>query len=805
MLIRRKNRTFLLIQHSAFSIQHCFALFVTWLLPLAVTSGQTTQPLNPLARRIVEDVQIRGNITVPTSLIRNVIRTQVGSKYDPPTVQEDYQRIFELKKFANVEARVEATSTGGVIVDFVVTEQKLINKITWHGNRGIDTATLEKASDIKVGQAIDSFRISMAKEAITTTYRDKNYPFTSVDVPMDPLTQRGELIFNIVEGPKVWVRNIRFVGAEHFAPDELAHQIKTSTWLPIFNAGRYDPDQVEQDIASLTRYYSNHGFFDVQVGRKLIFSPDQSELQIDFLIREGPRYIVDHISFTGNSTLSDAQLRAGLSLTPGRPYDFELNQHDVQQIVKDYSPFGRIYVQPSLTQKPDDDYLTVEPEHVYLDRPGRVELAYRIHEGKPFRLGRIIVKGNNRSQDKLVLREFRDFAPGSLYKSAAVQEAVERIRALPNFSLVNAAPQGDDPQYRNVVVTVAEKSTATLNLGGGISSNGGIQGNFSITQTNFDIANVPEDWREALSDKSFTGAGQTLRLSFNPGTIYSSADVEFIEPWLFDQPYIFSTDLYLSDRYFFDYTARRIGSSMSLGRYLDYNNEIKATLRGEQVTIYHVADEKLRAPEILEQRGTHALTSLSLAYQNQTINPGPVPYTGSVINAAVDLYGALGGAYAFQRYSAGWSQFETIHSDLLDRKWVLNERLNIGFITGRSFFLERFYAGDIGSVRGFRYQGISPRSGRANDPIGGDFQVTGTVEFTFPIYQNMFRGVLFADFGDVENDVRFGVLRASVGPGVRFTLPFLNNAPIEIDFGLPIVKARSDDLQLITFSFGTRW
>ena len=163
--------------------------------------------------RPVEDVRILGNAQVLSSVIRNVIRTKPGDKYDPATVQEDYQRVFELKKFANVEAQVEPTETGGVIVIFVVTEQKLIKKISCHGNVKVDTKALEDVIDLKVGQAIDAFRISLAKQAITNVYRDKNFPFAHVDVPEDPLTRSGELTFQIVEGPQVRIRSINFVGA----------------------------------------------------------------------------------------------------------------------------------------------------------------------------------------------------------------------------------------------------------------------------------------------------------------------------------------------------------------------------------------------------------------------------------------------------------------------------------------------------------------------------------------------------------------------------------------------------------------
>jgi outer membrane protein insertion porin family len=783
------------------------AVFAT-LLPVLTTSAsaQTTQSAvsltNPLAGRIVEDVQIRGNPTVPTSLIRNVIRTAPQTRYDPATVQEDYHRIFELKKFANVEAQVQPTSTGGVVVVFIVTEQKLIKKITWHGNKGVDTSALEAATDLKVGQSIDTFRISLAKQSVITTYREKNYPFAHVDVPTDPLTERGEVIFDFVEGPKVWIRNIRFLGAVHVTAEDLRSQIKSSLWIPIFNPGRYDPDQVDEDIAAIRRYYEDHGYFDVRVGRKLIFSLDQSELQIDFVINEGVRYVVDRVAFLGNSKLSDAQLHQGLNLTPGRFFDYETVQRDTKQIVKDYSPFGFIYVVPQPQVPTDDDYLRIDFQRIVLQQPGRVALLYRIHEGKPFHLGRIIVNGNYKSQDKLVRREFRDFASGDLYNSAAVEDAVDRIRATPFFSSVSATPQGNDPEYRNLVVNVTEQRTASFNLGAGVSSNGGISGTIVYQQRNFDIANIPDDWREILSDKSFTGAGQGFRASFSPGTIYSSADLRFSEPWLFDQPYQFVADLYLRDAIRENYTDRRYGTALTFGKYLDYQNSVSLTLRGEQVDIRDVQDPKFRAEEILEQEGTHPLTSVGVTFQHDTTNPGPVPYKGTTATVGVEAFGALGGDYHFQRFAAGWSGYQTVHTDLLDRRTVLYNRLNGGFITGDSVFFERWYGGDIGSIRGFRYRGVSPRQGRGNDPVGGDFYFTDSTELSFPIYQNSFRGVIFCDVGDVESDVKLGVIRTSVGAGVRFTLPFLGPAPIAIYFGVPLVRAGSDQTQFISFSFG---
>ena len=126
-----------------------------------------------------------------------------------------------------------------------------------------------------------------------------------------------DLVFNIVEGQPVTIRNITFVGGNSFTYGKLNDQVKTTRWYWIFNAGTYDPELVEEDVASLRRFYKSEGFFDVKVGRKIIISPDQTEVQINFLIDEGMRYKVTRVSFAGNVNVREAVLRKNLKMTEG--------------------------------------------------------------------------------------------------------------------------------------------------------------------------------------------------------------------------------------------------------------------------------------------------------------------------------------------------------------------------------------------------------------------------------------------------------------------------------------------------------
>lgn len=761
-----------------------------------------------LRGRRVENIFIRGNTQVSTDVIRNLIRTRPGDAFDPATVSEDYQRVFGLRKFSNVEAKVEPTALG-VNVVFIVTEQRQVTAIRFRGNVRLEEPTLLSAVDLKVGEAIDSFRISLARSSIESAYKDQNFPLAHVTVDEDLIGREGIVQFNVVEGPQVRIRQINFVGAKTQTDSRLSDQIKSSTYLFIFRPGKYSPEQVDEDVAAIRRYYESKGFFDARVGRKLIWSPDLSELQIDFLIDEGPRYIIDKVTFqrvqgdviapASELGVQEPELREKLKLVEGEAYDNEALQRDVREIVRSYSrKFGYIYLPGSS----DPDFLRVESKTVFRREPGKVELVYQIHEGKEFSLGNIYVKGNYKSQDKLVLRQFRDLTPGEKFNSAELQDATERLRREPAFGNVTVTPIGDQPGVRDLLVEVTEQRTASFNIGAGINSNGGVGGNITYEQRNFDIGNWPAGFGDVFSERAFTGAGQNFRASFEPGTQQTSAYLRFSEPYLFDQPFSFSNELYLRTRIREGYDDRRIGDTVSFGHRFTYETSALISFRGEQVDINDIEDRPLRAQEILDGEGKSILTSVALTLRHDTTDPGLFPTRGTISTGRVEAYGALGGDYDFYKYTLGFEAYQTISEDLLDRKTVLSFRGNAGYIGGGSPFFERFYGGGLGSIRGFKFRGVSPRQGRDEDPIGGDFFATGTVEASFPIVADQFRGVVFSDFGTVEQDFELTTMRASVGVGVRIVLPFLGSTPLALDFAYPISKDDQDDTQYISFSFG---
>ncbi|MGA3068368.1 MAG: outer membrane protein assembly factor BamA, partial [Tepidisphaeraceae bacterium] len=702
-----------------------------------------------LAGRTIESVRIEGNTHVATAVIRELVRSREGDKFDPATVVDDYQRIFNrMKMFANVEARVQPTEKG-VIVIFVVTEQKQINEIRYVGNHELSDDDLRKVVDLKKGEAISLFRVGSARQSIEKLYRDKNYPFAHVQVDEDYMRSTGDIVFQIIEGPQVRIRKVDFIGVNNFTVYRLKDQIKTGYYIFIFRNGAFDAQQVDDDVVSLETFYHDKGFFDARVGRKITLSPDMREMQVTFVVDEGMRYVVDSVEFRGIRAVTEGALRKQMKMLEGVPFDQDGVDRDKKAIVRVYSKAGGYIFEdlPGLPANPD--YLQIDVKQKFLSEPGKVDLIYDISEGKQFRLGRILVKGNTRTQDKVILREMH-MRPGQVYNSAEVQDATDRLRGTPYFENVTVTTIGDDPEVRDLLVDVTEAHTAQISAGVGINSNGGLGGQVSYEQKNFDIANPPATWGDVFSDRAWTGAGQDWIVSVEPGTEGTNAQIGFTEPYLLDQPYSLSTQGYLADRIYDNYDDNRLGATISLGQQFNYVYSGKVSLTAENIEITDINDPPDRSLQIVDAQGYHFLTSAGVLFERDTTNHGPVTYEGTNAQIGFQKADVLGGQVDFSQVTYSFNDYLELGEDLLDRKTVLNSRVDVGWDPQNPPFYERFYAGGLGTVRGFAYRGISPRDGPGEDAIGGAFSMTGGEELGFPLAEDFLRGDIFWDYGDVE-------------------------------------------------------
>ncbi|MEL7238667.1 MAG: POTRA domain-containing protein, partial [Planctomycetota bacterium] len=510
----------------------------------AASAQLVAEPEDSAVGRSVVEVRVTGNRRVADTEILNVLRTEIGEPFNPQTVTEDYQRIFDLGSFTTVNARYEERPTG-VIVVFQVTEKPPTGEVIFRGNSVFPDRALGELVVSEAGPVADTVLLGFARDSIERLYQSRNYALASVSVKRNP---DGSVVYDITEGPKVLVRNIDFLGSETFTERELKRVIATRIYFPLsffgYN-GRYNEQVLDQDIGSLQQFYRDNGFFDVRVGRRTKWSPDLTEVQVEFLIDEGERYRIGEIEFQGNDAVEEPALRDAIErarLMEGDFYDASRVRAATRELVRTYSPLGFIYAPPPPGVPGDPSFLSFNTASRVRLEPGIVDLTINISEGRPFNIGRIKVRGNQFTKDKVILRQF-DLAPGQLYNSDAVVRGNRRLQQKQFFSRVqvtpvlpdNFVPAGEgEIETRDLLVEVEEQSTALLTLSGAISSNGGLIGSLTYEQRNFDIADWPGSVGDVFRGEAFRGAGQNFRARIEPGTIRSNASLSFFEPYLYD-------------------------------------------------------------------------------------------------------------------------------------------------------------------------------------------------------------------------------------------------------------------------------
>jgi len=760
--------------------------------------AQEAPPSSP-SQTIVE-VRVQGNRRMTDEAVLAPVKTRVGQQYSQQIALADQKSLFKTGKYDNV-AIVKAETTKGVIVTFTVTERELVSAVFFRGNKHFKTKRLEKEASLAANDPLDPSRIENDRLAVENKYKSAGFYFAAVTVNSDALQLNNQVIYEIVEGPRVRVKKVRFVfeGDRSFGNHKLGKQVKTTSGLWVLYRGRLDQRQLDVDVVNLVSFYRDEGFLDAQVSRELVFSEDKSTIEVRFLINEGPHYRVAVVQFEGNTTFSDEELLRRVKMTQGEHFNALALYRDVKALRDTYGELGyldadvqpqRLFVDP---ESPPPAWLAPDER----ERPALVILNYNVTESNQFRVGRITIRGNNITKDRVVRRQIPLY-PGQLYNSVTARESQQRLMESRLFEKVTINPYGDAPDLRNAIVTVEEGHTAKFIVGAGYSTDSGLLGNFSFTQENFSWTDWPQSWGELLRGQAFKGEGQTLRINLEPGTEIMRARIDWREPYLFDRPISLGTGLYVFSRGRETYDESRAGAQVSLGKLFKNRWYGELATQLEDVGIDSLNDDA--PPEVIADQGDHLLISLKGTLVRDRTDSRWRPTEGDRLVFHAEQ---VVGNYTFTKLGTNYRRYYTLYLDPLDRKHVLAVKASIdGVATGDAPVFDRYYGGGIGDLRGFDFRGISPRSKGTDQPIGGKMMAVLGGEYIFPITADTLCGVLFLDTGTVEEDFMVTTWRASVGFGIRLYIPYFGPIPMSLDFGFPINKDVQDETQLFSFTFG---
>lgn len=392
--------------------------------------------------------------------------------------------------------------------------------------------------------------------------------------------------------------------------------------------------------------------------------------------------------------------------------------------------------------------------------------------------------------------------------SAATATVTDSTSTVPSLTVPPAAnwsPPGSDqlaPPSGAAIpldIFVTEARTGLFTVGAGINSDAGLTGQIIWDERNFDITRWPRNFQEILDGTAFRGAGQAFRLEAVPGNQVERYLVSFTEPFLFDTQVSMNVSGSLFQRGFFDWAEERLGGRLGFGYRLTPDLSIAAAFRGENVKIFN--PRVTGVPELDQVLGDNDLFSGRVTLTHDTRDIPFAPTEGHYLELS---YEQVFGSFDYPRGELDFRKYFLVRErpDGSGRH-TLAYSFRLGVTGSQTPIFENYFAGGFSTLRGFEFRGASPKVNEVR--VGGEFRFLGSVEYFFPLTaDDMVKGVVFCDFGTVEEKVAIHAddYRVAPGFGLRLSIPALGPAPLAFDFAFPVAREDTDDIQNFSFFFG---
>ncbi|MCR4376594.1 MAG: outer membrane protein assembly factor BamA [Rhodospirillales bacterium] len=748
-----------------------FVLAVMLATPLFGARAQEADTITAIA---VEGVQ-----RVEAETVRSYLLVREGDEFDPIRIDRSLKSLFATGLFADVSLSQEGST---LVVR--VTENPVINRIAFEGNKRLDDAELTTEVSLKPRVIYTRSKVQTDVNRIQTLYQRSGRFAVTVEPKIIQLPQnRVDLVFEIDEGALTEVQNIRFIGNRAFDDSDLLDVVRTqqTRWYRFLSQDdRYDPDRITFDKELLRRHYLKNGYADFQVlSAQAELTPDRKQFFITFTVEEGQRYKFGEVAINANlRDLKAEDLASKLKIQSGDWYDVTFVDDGVDALTNAVGDFGYAFVD-------------VRPDAKRNRETGVIDMTFEVSEGRRVFVERINVNGNVRTLDEVVRREFR-VVEGDAFNAAKIRRSVTRVEDLDFFNKVTVTEaEGSTPDKAVIDVEVEEKSTGSLSVGGGFSSAEGALAEVSIRERNL------------------LGKGQDLSLGARISQRSSQVNLSFTEPYFLNREvaagfdiYHTASDLQTSSSFDSEQTGLTLRSAYPITSYI--NQGWSYTIKDSKVS--NVADDA--SIYIKEQAGAKLVSSVGHVLSYDRRNSRVTPTEGYVVRMNNDVAGLAGDVHYLRNMLSGAYHYT------ISEGWVVNVKGRGGIITGLGEdvgLLDRYFIGGD-SLRGFADAGLGPRDRLTGDALGGEVVYNGGAELMVPLglpQELGISGKVFSDVGSVTtvspsgaNVLDSGALRASAGVGVAWVSPI---GPISLDFGQALIKESYDETEVMRVNFGTKF
>lgn len=754
-----------------------------------------------------------------------------GQPFSPETLTRDVRELWNTGFFDDIEVDLERADKG-VVLRFQVRERPSVKAIEFEGNNELEADKLTEAIDLKVGAVISYPALRKAIQKIRDMYAEKGYFLAEASFEVVP-QRDGEIIvrFLVKEHEQVSVRRVTFIG-NNSIPEEQLREVLITGASSIFSFGSGGPfrqDAFDRDIFILSSLYYDRGFLSVQMNApRIMLTPDRSGIELAITINEGPQYRIRTIRLLELDN-------EGKEIEPigGRRHLREMVRFKTGDI------FNRTELAKDLqdvqTLYQDAGYANAKAEPATdIDQDRReVDVVVPIQRGPLVHFGRIEIRGNSKTRDKVIRREL-EIAEGDLFGATKLERSRRRVMSLGYFERVDISTEqsSGDPTVRHVNIEVTERPTGTFQVGAGFSSIESFIATAQVQQANL------------------FGTGQSLSIQGQVSGLRQLINIRWFEPYFLDTNFSASIDLFDQLRIYNDFSQSSLGGSLTFGYPL-----IDPTVRA--FVAYSLQQDKVSTETTSTFLGTASSVSVfqrlplaNLFNYGITSSVRPTltydtrdnrlfPTSGVYLSGSVELASsAFGSQNEFIRYRTTGRFYYPLGGNV-----VLKLNTESGVVTSPSSsgvpIFARFFLGGILDVRGYRLRTLGPRLplNAALDPnsrpitnganIGGNLMYYQNLELEFPIIQQVgVRGVIFTDLGNAWNLERLycdaasggnltglysvntpcfsfpnslGNVRTSWGMGLRWFSPL---GPLRFEWGFPFKPLPYEESSVFEFTIG---
>jgi outer membrane protein insertion porin family len=735
---------------------------------------------------VVKDIRVEGIQRTEAGTVFSYLPVKVGETMTDEKAAQAIKALFATGFFKDVRIEVENS-----VVVVVLEERPAIASVDFVGMKEFDKDVLKKGlKEIGLAESriFDRSMLERAEQELKRQYLGRGRYAVTITTTVTPLERnRVGVNFAIDEGEVAKIRQINLVGAQTFKEKDLLDlfALRTPNWISWYTKNdQYSKQKLSADLETLKSYYHDRGYleFDIE-STQVSISADKKDVYITINVKEGEKYTVSAVKLTGELTLPEEELRKMVTIRPGEVFSRTKLTESTKQINDKLGNEGYAFANVNAAPEIDKDKKQVAFT-IFID-PGRRVYVRRIN-----------VTGNTRTRDEVIRREARQME-GAWYDGERVNKTRSRVDKLGYFDEVNVEtpPVPGTTDQVDVNLNVKEKPTGNVMLGAGFSSTEKFVVSGSVSQNNI------------------FGSGRHFSVNVNSGKVNKVYSVSFTDPYHTVDGVSRGFDLYRRDT---DPTSTAIANykTSSLGAGIRYafpiaeDNSIGVGLSFDSTKVKTFANSPQRYKDFVNQFGTSNTTLLLNTTWSNDQRDSHIYTTQGTFQRAYGEIGLPGADLKFYKLNYQHQKFIPLTRDIT---LMLNGEYGFGDGYGGEPlpFFRNFYAGGIGSVRGFKAGTLGPHDVYPNhkDSLGGNKRLVANAEFLMPIpgigLDKSFRFGGFVDAGYVwatSQKMRLSDLRYSIGVSVAWSSPF---GPLKFSVAQPLNRKSGDQTERFQFQMGT--